>query len=509
MYHGLLGLVLTCSASVPAAGPMPVPLLARLELEALGQRSVQPQLLFAADDGKNGSELWMTNGTEPGTTMVKDINPGKKGSGPASLTVMDTGGASGWLVFFSADDGKNGRELWVSNGSAEGTTLVKDINPGKKDSNPANLTVLYTGGASGPLLFFTADDGKNGTELWVSNGTEPGTTMVKDINPGKKGSNPANLTVYNGLLYFTADDGKNGTELWVSNGTEPGTTMVKDINPGKKSSNPTSLTVFDAGGASGPLLFFSADDGKNGAELWSSNGTSDGTTLVKDINPGKKGSNPANLTVFSAGGASGPLLFFTADDGKNGVELWSSNGTSPGTEMVKDINPGAKGSEPANLTVFDVGGASGPLLFFTATDGKTGTELWASNGTGAGTFLVKDVNPGAKSSNPANLTVFGNLLFFSASNGRDGIELWYSNGTSDGTTMVKDINPGKKSSSPDNLFVFNVRGASGPLLFFAADDGKNGFELWASNGSPDGTLMIKDINPGAKDSNPSWFVVLP
>src|SRR5262245_62031164 len=105
------------------------------------------------------------------------------------------------------------------------------------------------------------------------------------------------------------------------------------------------------------------------------------TSLVKVINP--------------AGIFTGPMvnvngtLFFAADDGVNGQELWKSDGTAAGTIMVKDIRPGANGSFPENLT------AVGNTLFFAADDGVNGTELWKSDGTAAGTILVKDINPGS------------------------------------------------------------------------------------------------------------------
>ncbi len=158
--------------------------------------------------------------------------------------------------------------------------------------------------------------------------------MVKDINPGNGNSDPSGFTVVNGVLYFSASDGttasSHGTELWRTDGTEAGTVMVKDINPGKQSSNPTFLT--DVNGT----LFFAASDGSTGNELWKSDGTDTHTTLVKDINSGAKGSDPSFLTYVKETGT----LFFSANDGINGNELWTSDGTVAHTTMVKDINPG-------------------------------------------------------------------------------------------------------------------------------------------------------------------------
>ncbi|MDH4203176.1 MAG: hypothetical protein OEV87_09820 [Phycisphaerae bacterium] len=159
-------------------------------------------------------------------------------------------------LYFSANDGVHGQELWKSNGTQSGTVMVKDINPGPKDSNPTHLTE-YNG-----KLYFGADNGTDGHELWCSDGTEAGTFMVKDIYPGSGNSNPLYLTVFNGILWFNANNGINGQELWVSDGTEANTVMIKDIAAGPRYSSPLSFTA--ANGA----LFFTADDGINGRELW-------------------------------------------------------------------------------------------------------------------------------------------------------------------------------------------------------------------------------------------------
>ena len=128
-------------------------------------------------------------------------------------------------------------------------------------------------------MFFTARDGKHGRELWTSDGTEAGTVLVKDIRPGAYGSNPAYLTAAAGELFFSAKDGVHGGELWKSDGTEAGTVLVKDVDAGTGDySGPQSLTRV------GDRLFFSIDDGAHGREPWISDGTAAGTTLIEDVN---------------------------------------------------------------------------------------------------------------------------------------------------------------------------------------------------------------------------------
>jgi ELWxxDGT repeat protein len=146
--------------------------------------------------------------------------------------------------------------------------------------------------------------------LWVSDGTDAGTHLVKDINPGPGDSNPSGLRAFGGRLYFAATAPDTGTELWVSDGTDAGTHLVQDITPGPGGSFPTSLTVV------GDRLFFAAVGPGTGGELWVTDGTAEGTRLVQDINPGPGYSSPDNLTAL------GDRLFFAAFSPQTGRELW-------------------------------------------------------------------------------------------------------------------------------------------------------------------------------------------
>ncbi|MCZ8192555.1 MAG: hypothetical protein O9326_23280, partial [Microcystis sp. LE19-338.1B] len=218
--------------------------------------------------------------------------------------------------------------------------------------------------------------------------------------------------------------------------------------------------------------------------------------LVADIYPGSSelfDSNPRNLTVV------GNTLFFGASDGVNGRELWKSDGTAAGTVLVKDIRPGSLGSFPLFLT------AVGNTLFFNANDGVNGEELWKSDGTATGTVLLKDILPGVSRSFPNRLTAVGNTLFFRATAPGSATELWKSDGTAAGTVLVKDIRPGSLGSYPDYLR------AVGNTLFFTANDGVNGRGLWKSDGTAAGTVLVADIYPGSSelfDSNPRNLTVV-
>lgn len=439
--------------------------------------NVAGTLFFTADDGEHGRELWRSDGTRAGTVLVRDIRPGANPSDPSSLTVV------GDRLFFVAAGGRRGNGLWRSDGTSAGTVLVKDVEPTPNGLGFASLLGV------GRRLFFTLDDGTHGRELWKSDGTRTGTVLVKDINPGSSGSindYPSSFEKVGETLFFAAHDGTHGSELWKSDGTRTGTVQVKDINPGSSPSiNPYTPVLANVGGT----LFFTADDATHGEELWKSDGTRAGTVLVDDIRTGECATGHYYYEPCSSYStdltAVGRTLFFVAVDDTHGRELWRSDGTDAGTVLVKDIIPGSGSS-----TLNSLAGAGG-TLFFGADDGTRGTELWKSDGTSTGTVLVKDIQPGASGSRPSSLVGVGGRLFLVAGDGTHGRELWRSDGTPAGTVQVKDIKPGARASTPSSLT--NV----GRRLFFAANDGRHGRELWRSNGTTAGTVQVKDINATA------------
>ena len=221
-------------------------------------------------------------------------------------------------------------------------TLVQDLTPVPYQAGfalPDNTLLDDKMISANGLLFFVAQDAVNSSELWKSDATITGTTLVKDIYAGTFGSNPKEFTRLNGTLFFAADDGSSGQELWKTDGTLAGTVQVKDIRPGSQSSSLRNLTVVNGS------LFFSVDDEGNGTELWKSDGTEVGTTRIKALFPLLPfGPNLSDFTAVN------DRLFFTAADGTSGHELWTSDGTETGTRLVSDITPGADGSWPLYLT---------------------------------------------------------------------------------------------------------------------------------------------------------------
>jgi len=367
-------------------------------------------------------------------------------------------------------------------------TLIKDINAGSASSTIADLTNFNE------KLLFTATNDSSGRELWITDGTTEGTTMIKDINPGSNSSTPYSFTTFNNKMLFTASTGIYGTECWVTDGTEAGTQMIKDINSGSDSVSSANFTVL------GDKVIFTATDGTHGYECWVTDGTEAGTQLLKDINEGSNTSSPYNFVVLD------DSVVFTADNGSNGVELWITDGTTAGTKLIKDIYTGTDSSYPNNSIVFNDGFSN--RLFFTATT-SVGKELWITDGTTSGTYLVKDINSGSGSSDPMNFVIFnngtGNKLLFNATTSTNGAELWISDGSEKGTIMVKDIYPGESYGYPFNFTVFHD-GTSQKVLF-TANNAEYGYELWITDGTESGTTIVKDMYEGTEGSYPNAFFV--
>ena len=503
--------------------------LSKIELIGEGFRlpddlvEVGDRLYFSGIDEGGGRELWVSDGTAQGTKVVKDIRSGRYGSiEDSSVTIYGVVRGDEFTEFdgklyFVANDGEIGRELWVSDGTAEGTKLVADIFPGERnydDSDPSGFSEVDG------KLYFVANDGETGRELWVSDGTTEGTNLVADINPSSDSSYPDDFTEVDGKLYFSASNEANGRELWVSDGTAEGTNLVADINPSSDSSDPGAFSL--RGGFTVPRdfiefndqLYFVADDGETGEELWVSDGTAEGTNLVADINPSSDGSSPGDFTELDG------KLYFSASNEANGRELWVSDGTAEGTNLVADINPSSDGSSPGGFTEFD-----GKLLF-SADNGETGRELWVSDGTTEGTSLIQDISPGTtasqfsdevniNSSNPRNLVEFNGKVYFLANNQHKynpddnstsyQIELWSTDGTTEGTSFVADLadilDDGSRSAS---FAASTARQYTGNLtvvddeLFFTQSDGL--YKLTVDNTDANGITGSQDadniLDPG-------------
>jgi ELWxxDGT repeat protein len=366
---------------------------------------------FPAYSALTGAELWKTDGTPGGTVMVKDIAPGPESSQISNMVAMNG------VAYFVARTGPlpdqnapdypydhHGWRLWRSDGTADGTYIVRDypasLRPQFSDLTVVGGRIFFVMKKYMPVPLTTSWD----QELYCSDGTAEGTHLVRDINTfpfplggTTWGSMPRDLTDVNGTLFFTANDGIHGHELWTSDGTLEGTVLLKDIRPGLSTSAPEHLTVMEG------IAYFQANDGTHGAELWRSDGSTAGTYMVRDFMPGSASSYPVQLQVHLG------MLFLKARDG-GFSRLWVSDGTTQSTVL---LSAELKSSGPFT----ELGGR----LFFAGTDAAHGQELWSTDGTPEGTEMIIDIWPGGLpygstpySSRPRPILVHAGRLYFTA-----------------------------------------------------------------------------------------------
>ncbi len=287
--------------------------------------------------------------------------------------------------------------------------------------------------------------------------------------------------------------------LWVSEGTLASTIQL--------SSTITLDVNSSTFGIIGQKLIFAGRTAATGIELYITDGTPGGTLLLKDILPGAAGSEPNDGVVMN------DIFYFTAKTTTEGRELWKTDGTAAGTGLVKDINPGPDNSNnPGAYAPV----ANGNYFLFAAKGTSDGIELWKSDGTNAGTIQLKDINPGPDSSNPGFFYNFNQLILFSATTNTQGSEYWRSDGTADGTFLLKDINPGTGSANVFEIEIFPGTGIYIPFpimtgyhvfnnkAFFHATDGINSGNVYVTDGSAANTTLVKTIIAGP--SFPSLFM---
>ncbi|RYU96680.1 ELWxxDGT repeat protein [Emticicia agri] len=297
--------------------------------------------------------------------------------------------------------------------------------------------------------------------------------IVKYLNV-QGSATPDNLINVNGILYFTAYDADYtyGNELWRSDGTTAGTYMVKDINPGGGSAEIGNLTNVNG------MLYFRTS-GSNGTRLWKSDGTPEGTVEVS-----------TNVRLGGSIADVNGTLFFKGTTTAYGTELWKTDGTASGTVLVKDVNPGIYDSFILYMT-----NVNGTLYFRASYNGFM--ELWKSDGTTGGTTLLKQFSGTADLS---NLTDINGTLLFTVDDGLNGKELWKSDGTPAGTHLLKDIYSGATGSAITQII------SVGSTAYFTATHPTYGRELWKSDGTEQGTIQVKDIVAGGSWTNPQSLI---
>ena len=298
--------------------------------------------------------------------------------------------------------------------------------------------------------------------------------LVADLNTAVNNFSPlAPMVEVDGVNYFFGRD-PAGLELWRTDGTDAGTFRVKDVNPGPGGLDGGAFFIPQLV-AVGGVLYFGASDGVHGTALWRSDGTEAGTTMVYGTAPGpnQQASDVHRLMKFNDG-----LLFYM---GGFTSRLWESDGTAAGTRRVASV--------PVDMffnyepTLLEAGGTT----YFVGRTAARGYELWKSTGGIGDAVPVKDLWPGPTTTSAegplAGLTAVGDTLYFTGDDGVHGYELWKSDGTAEGTVLVTDLAPGAAASNPRPLC------ASGGQLVFAS-----GPDLYTTDGTAAGTVKLVSPN---------------
>jgi ELWxxDGT repeat protein len=431
------------------------------------------------------SELWRSDGTEAGTFLVKDLDTGTMangvplGSRPEQFTYLN-----GTLLFVARVNDTLG--LWKSGDGATNTAPASNNTvplmqfSSNYERRPQGLTVV------GDKAFFAADNGSGGLQLWVTDGTT--TVPVRDTTGATVPIDSrlaSQMVQVNGQLLFWARD-SSGTELWRSDSVNPVAVQVTSLNstgdlfPPSTPRQAVVRNLVPADPQGGDRLFFygvapDAQAPSGHSQLWVTDGTSGIAPSTMPLLSGI----PSELT------AVGQKLYFTFSDA-DGLELWESDGTVPGTKQAANIASGSANSSPLNIT--DV--ASVP--YFTA-DAGAGRVLYRFNGTSA-----EVVGSGIPAS---QLTAVGSTLYLASTGGPVGSNtLWKSD--ANGTAAVRTFVPTTPGAPLSGLR------ALGGKLYFLGDDGQHGREPWFSDPATGTTQLIKDIATQTRDSSPNRGVEL-
>lgn len=440
-----------------------------------GMTAFHGQVFFLASDKKHGRALWTSDGTVDGTRVVRVINPDATDL-PWPKITAESYAATTNRLYFVVDDGVHGPELWVSNGTRSGTHLTRDIARDKQVV--ANLT------GRGKKLFFTAQ-GKHDVRLWKSDGTRHGTVRVPNGDHAAP-SGPSELFAWHGDVYFEASAPKAGPTLWRSDGTAGGTRPLVQPWPDR-----AEISDF-AGGAT--KLYFVANDlsgHRYNDGIWSTDGTRSGTALVRNVNPDRWLYDPQDRPEPDALTTVRDRLLFTDDDCAHGREPWTSDGTFEGTKLLNlypdppDAQCG-NGSSPSALTAL-----GGQFLLLARHNGPM--ALWRTDGTAEGTSAVFDLPHSDGYSGVSAAQVVRDMMYVYVSSYDEGNVkdphrvLYETDGTADGTVVVRDFTD---LNTPDGLFYPTQLTAVSDRLFFVQDTTTGITPLWVSDGTPAGTVRL-------------------
>ncbi|WP_396152337.1 T9SS type A sorting domain-containing protein [Flavobacterium sp.] len=374
-------------------------------------------------------------------------------------------------IVFARNSPEFGNELWVSNGTAGNAQLLKDIIVGSQSSNPEIGTVI------GNKVYFVA----NQHQIWQTDGTTNGTFLMVNNN---QITNPSEFVEVGQFIFF-----KSGGNLWKMLGTPNSESLVNNT-PDIFFTAISGITKLN----DSEVLFNARRNSNNTWGIWRSNGVV--TQFVIDINTGTGSLEIAQMRLPKNIDGT---IYFDGYSIETGGELWKTNGSATGTELILDIygvndNPFTSFSGPRYFT------AVNEMIFFSARNALNGIELWKTNGTTAGTIMVKSITAGNNTNGgPFSLTAVDDLLYFVQSDTENSgsAQIWKSDGSETGTTKVTNL-------TGSYLNVYDLFESNGNI-YFNYFQPSTGQELWKLNAVNDTYSLIADIAPGTISSEPSGF----
>lgn len=436
-------------------------------------RNMGSFFLFSATSEEYGTELWRSDGTDTGTYMVKDIHIGQGKGENASPNLMNVVNNK---LFFTAYDDTAGRELWISDGTFNGTIRLSNIRPGLASTQFDHY------GSDGTYFYFNAEHPSLGYELYISDGTPGGTKLLKDINLFGS-SHPSYFIAFKNKIYFSAYTPSQGVEIWYTDGTDTGTQILKDLYPGSQGFGWVYPIVYK------DYIYFDGLEPLPSKELYRTDGTDTGTYLIKDINV-TSSSSPRYFVEYNGN------LYFYAVTKNEGGELWRTDGTKDSTYMLKDIYPGSMSSSPTQLISTPLG------VFFMGTNPVVGNELFITDGTAGGTKRLSDINPNGNSLQALNFRPFfyKNKLFFNAQDSSGALSMYVSDGTPQGTEFFLHTNNGTRDANVARVFTDDS------IMIFDAETYQTGAELYVTDGTSASTRLVEDFVAGPEGSEPNNMV---
>ncbi len=373
---------------------------------------------------------------QPAGVSRLDINTGAGSSYPLHITQF------GNKVFCYGNNGSKGWEPHVTDGISK-PTLVHDMYP--LSTSSISLSFNHPVAELKGRLYFTADNGFTGYELFVYDGSSA-PLLASDIETGPGNSSPDDFVALGDTLYFRANTTTEGYELWKYN---PGTntaTRLSDINPGANSSLTGGMIAFNNN------LYFAADSGSGDIELYRYSPATGTINLVEDIYPGVLPSLPMQFTI------AGTKLYFTADDGNHGRELFVYDGITPPSRITDLAGTGSGIPSVKERIVAPFAGK----IYFTGIDANNHYQLYSVD---AANNVALAATPNTPDSNsfPTWLTPFDGKLYFCSFNDTSGFEMWScDNGNNIAT--VFEMCAGTASGNPQQML------AIGDDLYFRANE---------------------------------------